>query len=209
MSTLRDPVGPRDRKVYIRRRILVLAGLLAVIAVVVLVLVKPGSSGGAQDARQVEVPNDLATPDPAGADEETDDGEPAACGAGDLEVTPVADQTDYAAGELPMLALTVENTGSEACSADLGTAGMRFEVSSGNDQVWRSADCQEDPEHLAVILDPGKPLQSEPVQWDRTRSSPETCDISREPVAAGGASYHLRVEAGGVDGSSTAQFLLY
>ncbi len=209
MSTLRDPVGPRDRKVYIRRRILVLAGLLAIVAVVVLVFVKPGSSGGAQDARQVELPSDLATSEPEQKGDADGEDEVPACAAGQLRVTPATDKTDYAEGELPMLSLSVENTGTEACSADLGSAGMQFEVSSGDDEVWRSADCQKNPENLAVILEPGKPLESEAVQWDRTRSSPETCDITRDPVVAGGASYHLRVEAGGVNGTSTAQFLLY
>lgn len=204
MSTLRDPVGPRDRKVYIRRRILVLAGLLAVIAVVVLVFVKPGSSGSAQDAREVEVPSDLAEKQAPETDEEVP-----ACDPGQLRITPVTDKTDYAEGEEPQLSMLIENTGPDACSADLGTAGMEFTVTSGDDQVWRSMDCQENPDHRAVIVDPDSPLSTEPVPWDRTRSSPETCDITRDPVAAGGASYHLRVAAAGVEGSGTAQFLLF
>ena len=206
MSTLRNPVGPKDRKVYLRRRILVLAGLLAVIAVVVLVFVKPGGSGSAQDAREVEVPSDLAASESKKAAEED---EVPACNAAQLQVAPVTDKTDYAEGELPQFALTVQNTGQEACSADLGTAGMEFTVTSGDDQVWRSIDCQQNPEHLAVILEPGASLETEPVAWDRTRSSPETCEITRDPVAAGGASYHLRVAAAGVQGTGTAQFLLY
>lgn len=208
MSTLRDPVGPKGRKVYMRRRLLVLAGLIAVVAVVVLVFVKPGSSGGVKDAREVEVPSDLAssTSDPS---EDPDDDGPPACATGQLRVTPLTDKSDYAEGELPLLSLRVENTGEEACAADLGTAGMEFAVSSGDDQVWRSADCQENAESLAVILEPGKPLETDGISWDRTRSSPETCDITRDPVGAGGASYHLRVSAAGVQGTGTAQFLLY
>lgn len=210
MSTLRDPVGPKSRKVYLRRRLLVLAGLLAVIAVIVLVIVKPGGGEGPKDAAQVEVPEGLDTSAGAADPEPTKDGEgPAACRAGQLRVTPVTDRGDYAAGELPQLSLTVENTGEEACSADLGTAGMQFAVSSGGDEVWRSTDCQTGAESLAVILEPGKALESEPIAWDRTRSSTETCDITRDPVGAGGASYHLRVEAAGVNGTGTAQFLLY
>jgi len=208
MSTLRDPVGPKDRKVYIRRRIIVLLGLLAIVAVIVLIIVKPGGAGGARDAQQVEVPSDL--PSSATEDDESSDPEqPPACAAGDLAVAAVTDKGDYAEGETPKLSLTVENTGGEACSADLGSAGMEFTVTSGEDQVWRSVDCQKNAESLAVILEPGKPLESEPITWDRTRSSTETCDITRDPVVAGGASYHLAVKAGGVDGRETAQFLLY
>lgn len=189
---------------YIRRRLFVLAGLLAVIAVIVLVIVKPGS-GGPPDAQKVAVPEGLQTTAP---DDEDGTG-PEACAAGQLDVTPIADKTDYAAGEMPALALSVENTGQDACTADLGTAGMELVVSSGEDEVWRSMDCQENAESLPVILDPGKPVETEPVQWDRTRSSPETCGITREPVNADGASYHLRATAGGTPGSGTAQFLLY
>ncbi|MGO1735166.1 MAG: hypothetical protein ACTHZ9_02440 [Leucobacter sp.] len=208
MSEWRNPVGPKDPKVYLRRRLLVLAGLLAIIVVVVLIIVKPGSSGGARSAEDVSLPSDIVTTDPA-EDASEDEEELPPCDAEALEVVPVADQASYATGEQPQLSLSVENTDEEACSADLGTAAMEFEISSGDDGVWRSVDCQESPEHLAVILEPGEPLESEAVTWDRTRSSPETCDITRDPVAAGGASYHLRVVAGGAESSDTAQFLLY
>ncbi|GAB2566990.1 hypothetical protein [Leucobacter ruminantium] len=203
LDALRNPVGPKDRKVYIRRRIAVLAVLLAVVAVVVLVFVKPGSSGGARDSAQVEVPNDLPR------DAEPAEGDaPAACSAEQITVTPITDKTAYAEGELPLLSLSVENTGADACTADLGTAGMTFTITSGEDQVWRSVDCQKDPTNQAVILDPGKPLTTDTVQWDRTRSTPDTCEVPREPVAAGGASYHLAVAAGGATSTDTVQFIL-
>lgn len=208
MSTLRNPVGPKGKNVYLRRRILVLAGLLAVIAVVVLIIVKPGSSGGAAGSAEVKVPDDLAaTAQQSTKTEQTD--EVPQCGAGQLAVEPRTDRESYAAGENPQLFLTVTNTGQQNCTADLGTAGMTFEVSSGDDQVWKASDCQKNPDHRAVILEPGKALETEPIVWDRTRSSAETCDIVRDPVVADGASYHLRVSAAGVQGTGTAQFLLY
>lgn len=204
-------MGPKDRKVYVRRRLMVLMVLLAVIAVVVLIIVRPGSSGGVVDANQVEVPKDLVespAPESDGPDGAGDDAV-ASCSAGQFTVTPATDKGDYAAGELPQLSLSVENTGEEPCSADLGSANLQFVIVSGDDEVWRSADCQENAEHLAVILEPGTPLETEAIPWDRTRSSSETCDISRDPVAAGGASYHLRTAAAGTQGTGTAQFLLY
>lgn len=209
MSTLRDPVGPKDKKVYIRRRLLVLAGLLAVVAAIVLVLVKPGSSGGAASAREVQVPEDLATVEQQQAEEDADPEAVPACTDAQLQVTPITDRASYAATELPQLSLSVENVGDADCSADLGTAGMRFEITSGSDQVWRSTDCQQNPDHRAVLVQPGKPLTTEAIAWDRTRSSPESCEISRDTVGAGGATYHLRVEVGGVSGEGTAPFLLY
>lgn len=207
-SALRDPVGPKSRGVYMRRRILVLVGLLAVIAVVWLVFAKPGSGTEVPKADQVNVPDDLQQ-SPGPDAKSSDAGEVAACAAADLKVTAKTDSGDYAAGQNPEFSLTVENTGAEPCSADLGTAGMQFEVTSGDDQVWRSVDCQKDPKQLAVILDPGKELTSESVVWNRTRSSVESCEITRDPVAAGGASYHLWATVGGVRSAESQQFLLY
>lgn len=207
MSTFRDPVGPKPAKVYLRRRLVVLAVLLAVIAVVVLVILKPGSGAGAPDANSVSLPTDLAAQSAQSPDPKP--GDVSACQPGQLQVTPGTDQTDYAEGEQPQLFLSIVNAGTEPCSADLGTATMEFTVSSGDDEVWRSVDCQVEPETLAVILDPDRAVQTEPIAWDRTRSSSETCDITRDAVAAGGASYHLRASIAGVQGGGTAQFLLY
>lgn len=205
MSTLRDPVGPKNRNVYIRRRILVLAGLVAIIAVIVLIIVKPGS-GGPTEIPNVDVPADAATTSPA--DDPKSSKKTQECAASELRVTAITDKTDYAAGDLPKLSLSVENTGSKPCTADLGSAGMQFVISSGDDEVWRSVDCQTEPESLPVILDPGKPLESEAISWDRTRSSPDTCKVSRDPVGADGATYRLQATAAGVTGAEKVSFLL-
>lgn len=207
MTGWREPVGPKGKNVYLRRRLLVLLSLLAIVAAVVLIILKPGSSGGAASSREVEIPDDLVAAEQA--DAETEAAEMPVCGAGQLSVSPITDQESYASGELPQLALSVENTGEDPCAIDLGTAVMDFRITSGSDEVWRSTDCQTDAEHLPVVLEPGVALTTENLPWDRTRSDPETCDITREAVAAGGASYHLHVSAAGVPGQGTVQFLLY
>lgn len=208
MNTLRDPVGPESKGVYLRRRLLVLGGLLAIVAFVVLVIVKPGSSGGAASAPEVKLPDEIVAADKVQNDVPKA-GEVVPCPSGEISVTPVVDRDSYASGELPLLSLRVENTGASKCEAQLGTAGMRFIITSGSDEVWRSSDCQVNADARAVILEPGKPLETEPIQWDRTRSSPETCEIARDPVTADGATYHLQVVAAGVPGTGTAPFLLY
>lgn len=208
MSGWRDPVGSEKKAVYIRRRLLVLGGLLAIIAFIVLVIVKPGSSGGAASAPEVKLPDEIVAADKA-QDKSVPAGATPPCAAGELTVTPITDRDSYAGGELPLLSLRVENTGAAACEAQLGTAGMIFTVTSGSDQVWRSTDCQLSPDARAVILEPGKPLETAPLTWDRTRSSTETCDIDRDPVSAEGATYHLQVAVAGVQSTGTAPFLLY
>lgn len=207
MAKLSEPVGPKSRAVYIRRRILVLLGLLAVVLAVVLIILKPGSSGGADYGKSVDVPKDLVeTPTTTPADSAKDT---PACESGVLDVVAVTDRNAYGAGESPQFSLTVQNTGKAACIADLGTAGMSFTVTTGNEQVWRSTDCQTSRTNLPVILDAGEKLETDPVTWDRTRSSAESCDIARDKVVAGGASYHLGVAVGGAESKRTVQFLLY
>lgn len=192
---------------YIRRRIFVLLGLLAVVLAIVLIIVKPGSSGGAEFGQDVEVPKDLIeTPTPTPTDGKV---ETPACETGQLEVVAVTDQNSYGPDQFPLFSLTVQNTGKEACIADLGTAGMTFTVTTGSEQVWRSTDCQAEKTTLPVILEAGEKLETEQLPWDRTRSSAESCEITRDSVVAGGASYHLRVAIGGAESRRTSQFLLY
>lgn len=196
------------RSVYVRRRIIALLGLVAIVAAIALIIVRPGSTSGTSgDLKKVEVPSDLA----AVPDTPSDDSEPetVACSSGQLEVQAATDQGSYGPGELPELSLSVTNTGKEDCIADLGTGGMTFAVSSGSDEVWRSIDCQASRDELPIVLNAGQTLESEAIPWDRTRSSTETCEIVRDPVVAGGASYHLSVSVGGVSSQQTAQFLLY
>lgn len=206
MSTLRNPIGPKSKGVYVRRRLFVLVGLLAVVAFVVLVIVRPGTDGGAAKAPEVKMPEELVAAEQA---ETGKPGELPNCGTGELAVTPLTDGNSYAAGQSPLLALRIESRAEAACQADLGTAGMSFVITSGSDQIWRSTDCQENPDHRNVILQPGEALETEPFAWDRTRSNPDSCDAERPQVVAGGATYHLHVAIFGVQGSGTASFLLY
>lgn len=208
MSGWKEPVGPEKKAVYVRRRLIVLGALLAIIIFVVLVVWKPGSSGGAASAPDVELPKEIVAADKQ-QNPQMKAGELPACAAGALVVTPLLDRDSYAAGELPLLSLRVENTGDDKCEAQLGTSGMAFTISSGSDEVWRSTDCQVNPDSRTVILEPNKPLETEAITWDRTRSSPESCEITRDQVDADGATYHLKVSAAGVQSSGTSSFLLY
>jgi len=212
MSKWKEPVGPKGKNVYLRRRLLVLAGLVAIVVAVVLIILRPGSTGGATGAREVEVPDDLVQVEQEDQSETAEAEDPdaiQACAPGRLAVTPITDKPTYGPEEQPLLSLSVENTGDEPCSVDLGTASMLFEITSGSDQIWRSADCQQNPDHRAVILAPGDPEETEPIPWNRERSSPETCETEREAMPGGGASYHLRATAAGVQSGGTAQFQLY
>jgi len=153
------------------------------------------------------------------ADDETESPKPTdgetpgivACTADDVRVTAVADAESYQAGELPKFSISLENTGAEDCTLNVGSSTQSFTVTSGEDVWWRSTDCQEEPSDMIVTLTAGKTVTSaEPVTWDRTRSDVDTCEQENRPRAAGGgASYHVAVSIGGFDSTATTQILLY
>ncbi|WP_210507660.1 hypothetical protein [Naasia sp. SYSU D00057] len=216
--SFRSPVGPQPSSVYWRRRILVLLGLIAVIAAVVLVIVRPGANAAPADpspspSPAAEESAPAATPAP---DEATEDpaasGAVAPCTAGQVQVIAVTDKTTYAEGESPQLSWTISNTGAAPCSLNVGTNAQVFTITSGSDTVWTSTDCQAEGQDVEYTLETAasgaEPTPVSPLQWDRERSTPDTCDGNRPQVTGGGASYHLTVSVGGFESADSAQFIL-
>ena len=205
MSTTKPPVGPQDRSVYRRRRLVVGLGFVAVLAIILLIFVRPGAGDGqaASDSKPA------ATADPA-ATAPADDAAPTACDPAVVSVEAITDEGSYDPGVEPELSLSVTNTGTTPCDLNAGTSTQVFTITSGADVYWTSTDCQTDPADAQVTLEPGVAVSTKtPVVWDRTRSSPETCEISdREAVPGEGASYYLSVSVGGVASASPVQFLL-
>jgi len=204
MSTTKHPVGPQASSVYRRRRLVVGLGFLAVLVIILLIFIRPGAGDEPATAT-----SPAATADPAATD---DAGEAATtvCDPASVLVEAVTDQDSYDAGEEPELSLSVTNTGTTQCELNAGTSTQVFTITSGADVYWTSTDCQTGAADAEVTLEPGKAVSTKtPLVWDRTRSSPETCEITdREAVPGEGASYYLSVEVGGVASASTVQFLL-
>jgi hypothetical protein len=196
MSTIRNPVGPQPSKVYWRRRLAVLVGLLVIILIIVLIAARPGSGK--------PTPHTTKTPS-------TSAPQVAACDPSKVEVDAVTDAASYAAGVDPMLSLTITNTGTTACSFKDGSNVQNYVITSGTEKIWSSKDCQTGAVAATTTLEPGKPVKSTPFAWDRTRSSPSTCSATNAPqVIAGGASYHLSVTVNGVTSAAakSPQFVL-
>ncbi|WP_353987223.1 hypothetical protein [Ruicaihuangia caeni] len=221
MSTLRNPVGPQPPSVYWRRRIMVLLGLIAVIVVVVLIVVRPGAAEGetrdkGDSSTVAETPaaggsgSDAGgSVDDGGAAAPAGDGELSACKPGTIAVEAVTDKTSYQPGEPVLVTMTVTNTGTAACLLNAGTDVMEFLITSGAEKYWSSKDCQTDAAPAEVRIEPAQAISTAPLTWDRTRSTPETCDTERPAVPAGGASYHLSVKLGDLEAASSRQFMLY
>ncbi|WP_210479870.1 hypothetical protein [Naasia sp. SYSU D00948] len=212
--SFRNPVGPQPASVYWRRRILVLLGLIAAIAVVVLIVVRPGANAAPADPSPS--PDSTAAAEPSAAPAATptptaaaDPSAIAACAPGQVSVTAVTDKTTYGTEELPQLSFTIANVGAAPCTLNVGTTAQVFTITSGSDTIWTSTDCQTGAVDQPVTLAPGTPASSSPFSWERQRSSPETCgEADRPTVGADGASYHLSVSVGGFESAESAQFIL-
>jgi len=204
MSTFRNPVGPQPAKIYWRRRLVVILGLLAVIVIVSLIVFRPAPDKPETTAADTK-PSSSATP--SSTDAPAGDG--AECAEGVVEVAPITDAGDYGADQQPLLSLSITNTGTTACTFNAGTDAQEYVITSGEEKIWSSKDCQTEPVANAQVLEPGVALTTTPFPWDRTRSAADTCDSPDRPsVTAGGASYHLEVTIDGVTSTDTKQFIL-
>lgn len=211
--------------VYRRRRLVFGVGVLLVAAVIVAgvwaAVAQPWR--GAETSEPLPMPSpaapaDSSTPSESspsdGADtpapSETEPAGIVACEASNISVEAVSDAQTYAEGQLPQLSISLTNKGSVDCTINVGTSTQQFVVTSGADTWWRSTDCQQNPSDAIVTLTAGATVSSAtPVQWDRTRSSVDTCaEVNRPRAPAGGASYHVAVSIGGFDSKDTRQFLL-
>lgn len=203
---------------------MVLVGLLALIAAlsagVWLAIAQPWDAGDEQPqptpsasaSPHTPVPDETeadASPTPEPTTAETPRAVP--CTPADVEVVAVADAETYPAGALPKLSISLTNRSNADCTIDVGTTTQSFTITSGSDVWWRSTDCQENPSSMVVTLSAGQTVTSaEPVEWDRTRSSVDTCDQeNRARAPGGGASYHVAVSIGGFDSRGSQQILLY
>ncbi len=203
MSTFRTPVGPQPPSVYWRRRLILGLGLLAVILIVILIVARPGSGAPSPVPSPSGSVSPSATPQPTNAAGQVE------CDLSKVTLNAGTDSNSYEAGVLPKLSFTLQSRMTEPCVIEAGSDLQEFRVTSGDELIWSSKDCQTDAVAATAILKPGVPLQGPSLAWDRTRSSADTCDTAREPVIAGGASYHLEVIVGELKSTNSTQFLLY
>ena len=201
MSTFRNPVGPQTPAVYWRRRLLVGLGLVAVVVIIVLIIVRPGSGspGGGNGASEPPNPTTTVSTDP-------DDVE--ACDPAKVTVEAVTDAIAYDPGVNPQLQLVLKSTATAPCTIQAGSDVQVFTITSGDEVIWKSTDCQVEPQKQEQLLNPGVPVSSASLTWDRTRSATDTCAQPRDQVTAGGASYHLEVSVGDIESATTKQFIL-
>lgn len=184
------PVGPEPASTYWQRRAVVAAGAVAIVAVLAALL------GGGDDAPDrlagaaasappsseptlgPAVPSALPSPSPSPSPTAA-----AACAAGALKIEPGVAEDSYRVGGRPRLSLSVTNTGTTPCTADLGSGAVELIVVSGSDRIWSSDDCSKAGPPDVTTLAPGKPVVQR-VGWDGRRSRPG-CKGDKEQAQAG------------------------
>lgn len=212
------PVQPRrvSPAVYRRRRLVALLVLVAIITAIVLIITRPGSADPAPTPKPTVTKTAVATPTATAVAAPTPTPTPTVdvsdykeCNPKNLIVDAVTDAPDYQAGSTPDLSLTITNTSKTACFYNVGTSQQVFEIKSGNERYWISTDCQSESSDTLGILEPGVPVSSGVITWDRTYSSPDTCASERQVVPGAGAAYSLTTSIGSVTSKTSKQFLLY
>ncbi|GAA4827390.1 hypothetical protein GCM10023354_01430 [Garicola koreensis] len=140
-------------------------------------------------------PGDGAAEEPEdGATEEDDVEAPdGTCAASDVAVRASTNQDEYDAGVAPLLILEVENTGSQACTLDVGTAEQTFAVAHAGREMFNTAQCGTEGESLEMEFEPGQTERAHLV-WPRSDSG---VDCS-EPADVTTGDYELTVSVSGI-----------
>jgi hypothetical protein len=163
--------------VYRRRRLVVLVlAVLVVAAIVAAGFWLAGLVGAGRDEASAEVAEAAAAPSaPVASPAAT-----AGCEDSDVVVRAETDAPAYGSGENPTLILEVANKGKSPCEVNVGTDAMEFLVTSGDDRIFSSTDCQVDAEPLMMTLEPGKSEQAR-FTWERNRTAPGCTSVEANP----------------------------
>lgn len=113
----------------------------------------------------------------------------AVCDEAGIKVSAAVNKTSFGADEQPILTLRVTNSGKAPCDINVGTSQMEYEITSGEDIIYNSRNCQLDPTDLVKNLAPGA-SESANMVWKVKRNAPDCADVVSEP-GRGGATYVL------------------
>jgi hypothetical protein len=197
------PIAPRKKSVYLGRRIIALVVLVALVALVwTLVAAAIGFVQGIFGGNSTAATGSNAS---AGS----------ACTTESILLEPIVAaagggaQAAFDTGINPFFGYRVTNIGSKDCTLDVGAKDTYYRVTSGEETIWTSENCDRAALVSSVVtLKPNEPLSSPVGDWYRVKSSSTGCGAEQTPVSAGGASYHLSVEVGGMVSKETSQFIL-
>ncbi len=193
------PVGPQSPGTYWVRRVLVILVILALaLGVRWLLTGRSGSPTASPTTSPVATgsssptPSTSATPSPTPS--KTASASPSktasatstgiqACPDSAITVTASTDAASYTVGSTPRLRMRIQNTGSAACTRDIGAAQNELVISSGDTRVWSSDDCNQGGNPQIATLAPDQSY-SVSVTW-LGRLSAKGCPAD-QPLAEAG-----------------------
>jgi hypothetical protein len=114
------------------------------------------------------------------------------CDPAKVVVEAATDAPAYGAGEEPALALVVRNEGTAPCTVNVGTSQMEFQITSADDRIFSSVDCQSGSQDLEKTIAPGAEEKAS-FTWKRVRSLPGCEAIDAVP---GPGTYTLTTKLG-------------
>lgn len=197
------PVGPLPAQTYWWRRAALLVGVL-----VLLLVARACTSGGSPTPTSgTPSPTPSVAPSAAPSVAPTPSvpaptAAPAVvalCPDSALSLTTTTDSATYAPGATPKITMVVKNTSAAACRRDLGAGAVELLVTSGNDQIWASDDCNPSSAKALTTLAPGG-TQAVVKTWPGVRSRPG-CQGAKETAKAGTYRVAGRVGTLKVDGA--------
>lgn len=111
-----------------------------------------------------------------------------------VTVTAATDKPAYGPDEKPLLTLKVTNGGKLPCKVNLGTSQMEYLITSGEDRIFSSRDCQAKSEDLIKEIAPGA-SETANFPWSRNRTLEGCRPIEAKP-GTGGAYYVFTAKLG-------------
>jgi hypothetical protein len=196
--------------VYRRRRLaVILLALLVIAALAVGGAALAGALARGQDGAAGDPPTPVGTasaaedPPPSASASATSSSAANACDPGAVVVEAETDRQEYGPEDTVVLTLVVRNAGDTACSVNVGTSQMEFLVTSGDERVFSSIDCQQASQDLERTIEPGADQRAR-FEWSRKRSMPGCSPADEEP---GAGEYTLTTKLG-VRDSGPVEFTL-
>jgi hypothetical protein len=116
------------------------------------------------------------------------------CAGSDVVATPSLKRTAYA-GSSVVFTLTLGTLVSPACTFDVSARSMVVKVTSGNDRIWSSQECQGAVPKQSVVVRRDRPV-TVAVGWNGQRSD---SDCTRSTAWAEPGFYHVVAASFGAD----------
>lgn len=204
---------PRSKRpspaVYRRRRIATFIVLLVLVGLVWSgVNAISGWFGGSSSSTDFELPEGMSESSVV-----VESGQP--CPPGTIEVVALVGsssgetQNSFASNETPYVWFSLTNTNPVDCTFNAGGKAQFFTIQSGEEDIWKSAQCvRDDLVDSDISLQFGETIESKPSAWEKVFSSDSGCGVEQPPVTTEGSSYHLKVQVNGELSVNSQQFVL-